>query len=175
MEAVDLGSHKSALRRDYRTARQRFARESGASVRQALSQNMLRIVRDLAGEDTQITVYEPFHEEASFNLPATGRHFFPVVDGETMNFFTTSGAALDPHKPVLTFTPAVAADQFGTRLGMGKGYYDRFFTQFTQAIRVAVIFQIQFSKDPLPVDSWDQPLDWIVTESMILRTSTRSP
>jgi 5-formyltetrahydrofolate cyclo-ligase len=69
----------------------------------------------------------------------------------------------------------VAADQFGTRLGLGKGYYDRFFAQFPQALRVAVIFQIQFSKDPLPVDSWDQPLDWIVTESMILRTSTRSP
>jgi 5-formyltetrahydrofolate cyclo-ligase len=175
LEAVDLGSLKSALRRDYRAARKQFARESGASVREALSQNMLRVVRDLADEDTQITVYEPFHEEASFNLPANGEYFFPVVDQEKMSFFTTSGRALDPHKPVLTFTPAVAADPFGARLGMGKGYYDRFFAQFPQALRVAVIFQIQFSKEPLPVDSWDQPLDWIVTESMILRTSTRSP
>jgi 5-formyltetrahydrofolate cyclo-ligase len=56
---------------------------------------------------------------------------------------------------------------------MGKGYYDQFFSSYPQAIRVAVVFQIQFSKLPLPVDSWDQPLDWIVTESMILRTSTR--
>jgi 5-formyltetrahydrofolate cyclo-ligase len=175
LEALDSGSFKSAMRRDYRAARTRFARESGAAVREDLSQNMLRVVRDLADEDTQITVYEPFREEASFNLPPTGQYFFPVVNGEEMNFFTTSGIALDPRKPILAFTPAVAVDQFGTRLGMGKGYYDRFFAQFPQALRVAVIFQIQFSKDPLPVDSWDQPLDWIVTESMILRTSTRSP
>jgi 5,10-methenyltetrahydrofolate synthetase len=175
LEAVDLGSFKSALRRDYRAARKQFAQESGATVREALSQNMLRVIRDLADEGTQITVYEPFREEASFNLPLTGQYFFPVVEDEQMNFFTTSRIALDPHKPILTFTPAVAADQFGTRLGLGKGYYDRFFSQFPQALRVAVIFQIQFSKDPLPVDSWDQPLDWIVTESMILRTSTRSP
>lgn len=172
---MDVGSFKSALRRDYRAARQRFARESGAAARDALTQNMLRVIRDLADEDTQVSVYEPFREEAAFNLPAADRYFIPVVDGERMDFFTASGEALDPRKPILTFVPAVAADQFGTRLGMGKGYYDRFFTQFTQAIRVAVIFQIQFSKDPLPVDSWDQPLDWIVTESMILRTSTRSP
>lgn len=167
-----MGSVKSALRRDYRAARSQFAKHT--SVRKEITRNIERLIRDLADEDTQITLYEPFKEEASFSLTGEN-YFFPVVDGERMDFFTTAGVKLDPRKPILMLCPAVAVDKEGTRLGMGKGFYDRFFAEFPQAIRVAVIFQIQFSKDPLPVDSWDQPMDWIVTESMILRTSTRSP
>jgi 5-formyltetrahydrofolate cyclo-ligase len=57
---------------------------------------------------------------------------------------------------------------------MGKSYYDRFFARHARCLRIGVVYHVQVSTDPLPADSWDQPLDWIVTEKMILRTSKRS-
>jgi 5-formyltetrahydrofolate cyclo-ligase len=82
--------------------------------------------------------------------------------------------ALDPKIPMVVLTPAVAVDRKGGRLGMGKGFYDRFFTRFPQALRVGVVFQIQVADEILPRDAWDLPLDWIISEQMILRTSNRS-
>ncbi len=180
------------LRRDYREARSRFSSRSGASVRAIIGQHVERLIHDLSEKDTQVALYKPLGEEADFALSAAETFFYPVTSGDKMNFYRPQGAwrkgafgviepdprssvPLDLKKPVLIFCPAVAVDGFGARLGMGKGYYDKFFNDFPHAIRIAVVFQIQLSKHPLPVDSWDQSLDWIVTESMILRTSTRSP
>jgi 5-formyltetrahydrofolate cyclo-ligase len=60
------------------------------------------------------------------------------------------------------------------RLGLGKGYYDRFFAHHPDVLRVGVVFHVQVSSHPLPADSWDQAMDWIVSEKMILRVNARN-
>ena len=148
------------------------------------------MVHDLA--PPQVAIYSPLSDEASFELE--GVHFYPRLTGDDMAFWRPTkehdfqaGAlgiaepepekseALNLAQPFLICCPAVALDWQGRRLGMGGGYYDRFFASHPRALRVGVAFQVQVTKDPLPVDSWDQTLDWIVTEEMVLRTSNRSP
>ena len=181
---------KGALRQKFREARSAFVRKAGPAAVRALSQNLQRIIEDLGLP--QIAVYSPLSDEAAFEL--RGEFFYPRLTGDSMQFLKPdadhnfqpgalgiaepepeTSTPLDLSRPALICCPAVALDWQGHRLGMGKGYYDRFFSCHPRPLRVGVAFQIQVSKDPLPVDSWDQPLDWIVTEEMILRTSKRSP
>lgn len=63
----------------------------------------------------------------------------------------------------LIVTPGVAFDRDGYRLGWGKGYYDRFLegTGKTPKIGLAYDFQIV---PQLPRDSYDIPMDMVVTE-----------
>ena len=72
----------------------------------------------------------------------------------------------DPLSLDLVLTPLVAFDGFGNRLGMGGGYYDRAFAgrsqQSPRLIGVAYAFQKVSS---LPVESWDVPLDAVITEN----------
>lgn len=62
----------------------------------------------------------------------------------------------------LILVPAVAGDRQGYRLGYGAGFYDRWLPQQT-APTVGIIFS-EFMREKLPHDSWDIPLDYLLTE-----------
>lgn len=67
----------------------------------------------------------------------------------------------------LLLVPLVAFDDFGMRLGMGAGFYDRFLGRLAPALRprlVGLAHEVQHSLDPLPFDDWDVPLQAVVTE-----------
>ena len=67
----------------------------------------------------------------------------------------------------LVLVPLVAFDRRGTRLGMGAGYYDRFFGSIARALRpriVGVAHEVQRSAADLPAAAWDVPLDGVLTE-----------
>lgn len=85
---------------------------------------------------------------------------------EPENDFLISPEALD-----IVFMPLVAFDKTGARLGMGKGYYDKTFTFCFQArtkpALIGVAYSCQYC-DRLPIESWDVPLDGILTEKEFL-------
>ena len=184
---------QSELRRYYRESRRQFIDKEGQAAAKRLSANLRRLLSEQAVGDTQVCLYRPMAEEASFDLKALNHYFYPCLKGEELEFRRPSGdedfranaygvlepileksSTLNASCPALVCCPAVAVDWRGQRLGMGKGYYDRYFASHPEATRVAVVYQIQVAKDPLPAESWDQPVDWIVTEEMILRTANRS-
>jgi len=81
--------------------------------------------------------------------PAAGAAFVPAI-------------SLD-----LVLVPLVAFDDQGTRLGMGAGFYDRFFAGVIPALRpniIGVAHEIQRSARALPAASWDIPLQGVITE-----------
>lgn len=193
MEALSIQSDKPAVRRHYRETRLKFMTSSGREASLSLSGHLQRAVKDLSQIGTQVCLYRALPEEANAELLPHTSFFFPRLSGETLEFrrplrddgfelnsykipepIVDSSEPLDPRRPILVCCPAVAVDWQGGRIGMGKGFYDRFFHDHPKAIRVGVVFQVQVAKVPLPVDSWDQTLDWIVTDKMILRTSDRS-
>ncbi len=65
----------------------------------------------------------------------------------------------------LIAVPGVAFDRRGNRLGRGGGYYDRLLDAY-HGFSAAVAFDFQVL-DAIPVDHHDQPVDALVTESLI--------
>jgi 5-formyltetrahydrofolate cyclo-ligase len=78
---------------------------------------------------------------------------------------------LPPGIPVdLVLVPGLMVDRQGTRLGFGKGYYDRALTMLGQVGATACpLPEALLSEAPLPQDPWDVPVGWVVTETGIYR------
>jgi len=189
---VESPAEKAALRRHYRNLRFQFAAQQGRATRAQLGANMARLLEDLdLAQDVPICLYRPMSDEADFDLKPTTRFYFPKMFGEDLEFwrplqedcfapnsYGISEPVMDESVPLrpegdadlVIFCPAVAVDEQGHRLGMGQGYYDRFFARHPHAVRVGVVFDVQVSGRPLPAEQWDQMLDWIVTEKRVLRT-----
>jgi 5-formyltetrahydrofolate cyclo-ligase len=119
------------------------------------------------------------------------RLYAPVLRGMTMtfaeleasalmatNFFgilePKLGAKIDARKLDLVLTPLVAFDDRGTRIGVGRGYYDKCFRFLTNRKHwrrpklVGVAYELQ-RVEPLPRQRWDVPLWGVVTEAGVRR------
>ncbi len=77
----------------------------------------------------------------------------PVADSET----------LDPGSLDIVLTPSLSLARDGTRLGWGKGYYDRLFAAATSAVAVGVTLE-RLLVDSLPTEIHDRRMDWLATE-----------
>lgn len=70
----------------------------------------------------------------------------------------------------LVVVPGVAFDDRGGRLGYGGGYYDRFLRlDAPQATRAALAFDVQVAGESLPLDAYDARVDFVFTETRIIR------
>ncbi|EXA91139.1 5-formyltetrahydrofolate cyclo-ligase [Acinetobacter sp. 723929] len=68
----------------------------------------------------------------------------------------------------LLLMPLLACDQYGTRIGMGGGYYDRTLASAKhKPYRLGMAHQFQFIGHTLKRQSWDQPLDALLTPQHI--------
>ena len=64
-------------------------------------------------------------------------------------------------EPDLILIPLIAIDGSGTRLGRGKGHYDRALARLKKggARLVGVGWPLQRISETIPADEWDVPLD----------------
>ncbi len=67
-----------------------------------------------------------------------------------------------PRGSVLMIIPALSVDREGYRLGYGKGYYDRYLSDFS-ATAVTVVYH-KLLADRLPRGRYDKKADLVVTE-----------
>jgi 5-formyltetrahydrofolate cyclo-ligase len=75
----------------------------------------------------------------------------------------------------LVVVPGVAFDRRGSRLGRGCGYYDRFLSGLGgTAVTAGLAFSGQIVKE-VPVDTWDIPVDVVVTEDGVIPGSGWRP
>ena len=74
-----------------------------------------------------------------------------------------AGEAAATLQPNVVLAPLVAFDDDGNRLGMGGGYYDRYFAAHPEALRVGVAHECQRAPQ-LPTLPTDVPLSALVTE-----------
>lgn len=81
-------------------------------------------------------------------------------------------AVIDPRELDVVLVPGVAFDRQGGRMGMGRGYYDRFLASVTGAV-LGICWNSQLSLGALPMDSWDRYMDAIVTEQSIIPCSNQ--
>jgi 5-formyltetrahydrofolate cyclo-ligase len=63
--------------------------------------------------------------------------------------------------PDLVLVPLVAIDARGTRLGQGKGHYDRVLGRLREhgALLIGIGWAVQKVDQEIPAEAWDVPLD----------------
>lgn len=95
-----------------------------------------------------------------------------VISGDT-EFHTDSmgirtplnGEVMAPEKLDLVIAPGLAFDKNGTRLGHGKGYYDKFLSACDCPV-IGLSYDVQMVDHIVPHDH-DVPMDKIVTETAV--------
>ena len=66
----------------------------------------------------------------------------------------------------LVIVPGVAFDRNKSRLGRGKGYYDRYFIN-KRIVKIGVCFDFQLLES-IPEDSFDIKMDKVITSSILI-------
>mgnify|MGYP001591751733 FL=1 len=103
--------------------------------------------------------------------------FAPARSGDAESWTKGAFGIQEPAPHVTAWTddslqivcvPGVEFGEKGERKGRGVGFYDRYLSRSSQATRVGIAWDAQI-KSELKQNKWDQLMDWIVTESRVLR------
>jgi 5-formyltetrahydrofolate cyclo-ligase len=70
----------------------------------------------------------------------------------------------------LILVPGLVFDRNGGRIGYGKGYYDRLLSTInsTRCITIGLCSTHQVLEQPIPLNSWDIRLDYLITDREII-------
>lgn len=75
------------------------------------------------------------------------------------------------HMIDLLIVPGLAFDKLGYRIGFGGGYYDRLL-QNTNMLTVSLVSELQLI-DNVPKDHFDIPVNYLITETNIIKTNAK--
>lgn len=172
---------KVALRRQARERRQLFLESLDAEERDTLELALAEKLAPLLANSRITGGYCPLPSEIS-PLPAMDAAAkdgtiiaYPAFADHQANFRFLAGdpsetgpwACFQPPLdapevfPDLVLVPLVAIDRHGTRLGQGKGHYDRVLAKLREhgALLIGVGWEVQKVDGTIPIDTWDVPLD----------------
>lgn len=177
---------KEQLRNDALLRRHSYAAALWPQTRNSLEAQLARIVAPHLIGATIVAAYHPMKDEISpypviEMLESVHGFALPWFAGRDSRMMFRAGPAVEPGPwgllqpsreapavaPDLVLVPLVAADRHGTRIGHGKGHYDRALSHLREsghAVRtIGIAWEHQISETALPADPWDQPLDAIAT------------
>lgn len=176
-----LAADKVTLRREARERRRAFIESLEQEQRDHLEQALVAVLRPLLAKSRVTGGYCPLPSEIS-PLPAMDAAAksgaivaYPAFSDHQANFRFLAGdptesgpwACFQPPLdapevfPDLVLVPLVAIDRRGTRLGQGKGHYDRVLGKLREhgALLIGVGWSVQRLDAEIPADHWDIPLD----------------
>ena len=172
---------KVALRRLARERRQAFVEGLSREEREALEIGLADVLSPLVAKSRILGGYCPLPSEISpltvmdaaaangaiVAYPAFADHqaTFRFLAGDPSE--TGPWACFQPPLdapevfPDLVLVPLVAIDGKGTRLGQGKGHYDRVLGRLREhgALLIGVGWRVQKVDEIIPTEPWDVPLD----------------
>ena len=171
---------KESLRRAALEARKAFVRTLSDADRALLEQRLAENLTSLFAGVSVVAGYHPLGSEIS-PLPAMEEAravgaivAFPCFANPAKPFRFLAGDPLEPGpfgimqpakrhptvEPDLVLVPLIAIDARGTRLGRGKGHYDRALVRLKKsgARLVGVGWPPQRLTETVPTDEWDVPL-----------------
>ena len=176
-----LFPQKDSLRRAALAARKAFVESTGDAERTRLEQKLAQHLTSLCAEARVVGGYAPMGSEISplaaieearsvgaivafpaFDNPAELFRFLAGDPSATGPFGMSQPKASAPAvEPDLVLVPLVAIDGRGTRLGRGKGHYDRVLRPLRKsgARLIGIGWPLQRIADRIPADDWDVPLD----------------
>ena len=190
---------KDTLRREMRARREALSREFVETASRAVAAGVTRLLR--WQDAREVLAYLPIRQEvdATFLVEALlargGRLLLPrcrddqpgeldlgcvscLADARPGHFGIPEPRPElcrppEAFAPDVIVVPGLAFDVRGARLGFGGGYYDRLLAlpMAAEAYVVGLAYSFQLV-ERLPVESWDRPMDAIVTEQQTLLIST---
>jgi 5-formyltetrahydrofolate cyclo-ligase len=191
-------SDKQALRSIFIERRRSLLGFEVAKASSVLSKHLEEVIERIPSVK-RIVGYFPIHNEIdpipffeTNKLVFQPTIYFPRFDGKEYRFSTAkdlcaslekgpfgvpqplesspSISLAEAQKTVdIWLVPGLAFDHQGYRLGMGKGFYDRFLKD-CQGLRFGLGYDWQVA-DKLPKDTWDIAMDIIITDQHIWVTS----
>ena len=117
-----------------------------------------RILYPLCVSDTEMVAIEPGKGKQAWHTGTYGITE-PVAQ---------YGTIADPKEIELVICPCTAFDENCHRMGMGAGYYDRYLVKCTNAVEVAVAYEVQKSA-AIPANDDDVSMEAVVTETSLYR------
>jgi len=178
-------SGKPGLRGEALAERRAYARSLAPGVRTELERKLAEIVLPHLIAARIVAGYHPLKDEISpypilERLGPGQKAALPwFLDRDSRMLFREAPASepspwgvLQPPAeaealaPDVVLVPLVAADRSGTRIGHGKGHYDRALAHLREGGAVFTIglgWEPQILDSPIPPDPWDVPLDAIAT------------
>ena len=164
-----------------RELRQTFLEKLSSEERGRLEHRLAQVLDPLLEKSRVAGGYAPLPAEIS-PLPALEMAAargtviaFPAFTDHQSHFRFHAGEPVEPGPwailqpspdtphvfPDLVLLPLVAVDRRGTRLGQGKGHYDRVAPELRDhgALLVGVGWTVQMLDSTIPDDPWDLPLD----------------
>ncbi len=181
-----LPSSKSDLRAEGLRRRRAYARSLDPATRESMEKELAeRVLPHLLGARV-IAAYHPLSDEISPAAILAGlgegqRHGLPWFEHRDAIFLWRQGPASEPSPwgvlqppaaadalaPDVVLVPIVLADRRGTRIGHGKGHYDRALANLGSSshrvMTIGLCWPDQLVDGPLPVDPWDMRLDAVAT------------
>jgi len=176
---------KPDLRARALAERRAYAASLAPDVRAELERKLADIVLPRLIAARIIAGYHPLRDEISPSailerLGAGRRAAFPwFLDRDSRMLFREApavepspwgvlqpAAGAEPLAPDVVLVPLVAADRRGTRIGHGKGHYDRALAHLREGGDIFAIglgWEPQILDEAIPADPWDVPLDAIAT------------
>lgn len=171
---------KESLRRAALDARKAFVRTLSDADRALLERRLAEHLTSLFAGVAVVGGYCPLGSEIS-PLPATEEAravgaivAYPCFSNPAKPFRFLAGDPLEPGpfgimqparrhpvvEPGLVLVPLIAIDGHGTRLGRGKGHYDRALIGLRKkgARLIGVGWPLQMLTETIPTDEWDVPL-----------------
>ncbi len=113
------------------------------------------------GKQIAIPKCRPKTREMDFYLYEEGMELETVYNG-LLEPNPDKAKKVNPADIGLMIVPGLAFTPKGYRLGFGGGYYDRFLSAYS-GVTVSIAFSEQVT-DYLPVESFDVPVDWLLTD-----------
>ena len=182
---------KSSLRSNYLTARRRIDSATKAALDARILERLAGF--DRSADAGLVLAYVSYDNEVDTRaviesaLASGKRVAVPRVlpHKHKMDFYEIDGMGdleegfkgiLEPRRGVssplgtvdllgsVCLVPGLVFDADGHRIGYGGGYFDRFL-QFYPGDKIALARSAQVSSNPLPAESSDVPVDFIVTDS----------
>lgn len=68
----------------------------------------------------------------------------------------------------ICITPGLGFSESGQRIGFGRGYYDRWFTQHPNTLKIALAYECQIVSD-IPAEQYDICVDMIISEKRLIQ------
>ncbi len=181
-----LSPSKTEMRSIALAERRAYARSLAPDARRALEDALANIVLPRLLGAKIIAAYHPLKDEISpypllDQLGPGQRAALPWFGGRDARMIWREAPAVEPSPwgvlqpsgdaaalaPDLVLVPLVAVDRAGTRIGHGKGHYDRAIAHLRagnpRLVTIGLAWDTQVLRDPIPADPWDEPLDAIAT------------